>query len=111
MSGMILLPAWAAVLVGLLALAGAAVTLVGTLGLVRLPEFYSRAHAPSLGATVGTVLLVAASMLAFTALNGRPSVHELLIALFITVTTPAPLMMLARATLYRERIESGGGKE
>ena len=31
--------------------------------------------------------------------------HEVLIALFVTVTTPVTLMLLARAALYRDRSE------
>jgi multicomponent K+:H+ antiporter subunit G len=32
-------------------------------------------------------------------------VHEVLIGVFITVTTPVTLMLLARAALYRDRSE------
>ncbi len=46
-------------------------------------------------------------MIFFTVLKGRPSVHEILIAVFVTLTTPVTLMMLARATLYRDRVEGG----
>lgn len=98
-------PAWAALLVAVLALGGAAITLIGTAGLLRLDDFYARCHAPTLGATLGTGGALLASMLYFTVLNGRPSVHEVLIAVFVTITTPVTLMMLARAALYRDRVE------
>ena len=45
------LPAWAALLTALLVLVGAAVTLIGALGLLRLGTFYARVHAPTLGTT------------------------------------------------------------
>jgi multicomponent K+:H+ antiporter subunit G len=32
-------------------------------------------------------------------------VHEILIAIFVTLTTPITLMLLARAALYRDRSE------
>ena len=38
-------------------------------------------------------------------LKGRPVVHEVLIALFLTITTPVTLMLLGRAALYRDRTE------
>ena len=33
---------------------GAAITLIGSLGLLRLGSFYERVHAPTLGTTFGT---------------------------------------------------------
>jgi multicomponent K+:H+ antiporter subunit G len=88
-----------------LVLVGAAFTLVGSLGLVRLSTFYERVHAPTLGTTLGTGCIAAASMVYFSALQTRPVVHELLIVLFVIVTTPVTLMILARAALFRDRSE------
>ena len=99
------LPLWAAILVALLLLVGAGLALTGSLGLLRLPSFYQRVHAPTLGATLGAGCILVASMLCFTVLQSRPAVHEVLIALFMTITTPVTLMLLARAALYRDRVE------
>jgi multicomponent K+:H+ antiporter subunit G len=99
------LPAWASLLVGLLVLAGAAVTLVGALGLLRLGTFYERVHAPTLGTTLGTAFIILGSMTCFSVLQSRPVLHELLILIFVTVTTPITLMPLVRAALYRDRTE------
>jgi multicomponent K+:H+ antiporter subunit G len=38
-------------------------------------------------------------------IEARPVVHELLILVFVVVTTPVTLMLLARAALYRDRAE------
>ena len=46
-------PVWAAIAAALLLLAGAGLTLLGTIGLVRLPGFYERIHAPTLGTSWG----------------------------------------------------------
>lgn len=99
------LPAWAAMAVALLIFAGAGITLVGSLGLLRLRTFYERVHSPTLGTTLGTLLIILGSMLCFSVLETRPLVHEILIALFVTLTTPVTLMLLARAALYRDRTE------
>ncbi|OYW87978.1 MAG: cation:proton antiporter [Sphingobium sp. 32-64-5] len=99
------LPLWAAILVGLLVIIGAGITFVGALGLVRLGNFYERIHPPTLGTTLGTGCVLLASMLCFSVLQSRPMVHEVLIALFLTLTTPVTLMLLARAALYRDRAE------
>jgi multicomponent K+:H+ antiporter subunit G len=100
------LPTWAAILVGLLVLGGAAITLLGAAGLLRLHSFYERVHAPTLGATSGMAAILAASAICFSVLQGRPVIHEILIALFVTLTTPVTLMLLARAAIYRDRSEA-----
>lgn len=101
------LPAWAALLTALCVLVGAAVTLIGSLGLLRLGTFYARVHAPTLGTTLGMVSILAGSALCFSVLEARPVVHEVLIAVFVTLTTPVTLMLLVRAALYRDRTEGG----
>lgn len=98
------LPIWAALLVGILLLSGAAVTLIGTIGLVTLKSYYERVHAPTLGATVGAMLILSASIICFSVMQSRPVVHEVLIFIFITITTPVTLMLITRATIYRDRI-------
>ena len=102
------LPAWAALIVAFLVLAGAAVTLIGSVGLLRMRTFYQRLHPPTLGSTLGLALIVAASIVCFSVLRSRLSVHELLIGIFVTLTTPVTFMLLARAALYRDRSEKTG---
>ncbi|MFU0505135.1 monovalent cation/H(+) antiporter subunit G [Pseudaminobacter sp. NGMCC 1.201702] len=101
------LPAWAALLVAFFLVLGSGLTLVGAIGLLRLKSFYERMHSPTLGTTWGAGGVLIASIICFTVLEGRPVLHEILIAIFITVTTPVTLMLLARAVLYRDRAESG----
>ena len=97
------LPPWAAILVALCVVIGASMTLLGGIGVVRLKSFYQRLHAPTLGYSYGTLLIILASMLMFTLLDGRPVVHELMIGIFIMATTPITLLMLGRASLRRDR--------
>ena len=104
-----LLPAWAAILVALLVLVGAGLALIGAVGTLRLDGFFERVHAPTLGTSWGTGAIVLASILCFSVLGSRLVVHEILIGIFITVTTPVTLMLLARAVLYRERAEGREG--
>ncbi|WP_140909207.1 monovalent cation/H(+) antiporter subunit G [Cognatiluteimonas lumbrici] len=99
------LPPWAAIVVGLLMLSGALLAFTGSLGLLRLKNFYQRVHAPTLSTTLGTFLVIAASVVCFSVLQQRPVFHELLIGVFLTVTTPITLMLLVRAALYRDREE------
>jgi len=86
-----------------LALAGAIVALVGSIGLVRMPTFYQRVHPPTLGTTLGMGLVLAASASFFFSTEGRAPVQELMIAIFMVATTPATYTLLARAALQRGR--------
>src|SRR5690606_3553577 len=99
-------PLWAAILAALFLILGAGLALLGTIGLVRLPTFYQRIHAPTLGTSWGTGGMAVASMIVFTAGSGRLVLHEILIAIFVTVTTPVTMMMLGRSALYRDRSEN-----
>lgn len=96
------LPAWAALLTGLLTLLGAALALIGSVGLLRLRSFYERVHAPTLGTTLGTAFILVGSMVFFSALESRSVVHEVLIAAFMIVTTPVTYMLLVRAAMHRD---------
>jgi multicomponent K+:H+ antiporter subunit G len=93
---------WAA---GILVLLGALLAFTGSLGLVTLKTFYERVHPPTMGTTLGTGLVLIGSMLHFTALDARPVLHEILIGLFMTLSTPVTYMLLLRAALHRDRAE------
>ncbi|HRN83385.1 MAG TPA: monovalent cation/H(+) antiporter subunit G [Hyphomicrobium sp.] len=99
------LPAWAQLIASFFILIGALVTLIGAIGLLTLRDFYDRIHAPTLGSTWGTGGILLASILIFSVLQSRPVLHEVLIAVFVTVTMPVVLMLLGRAALYRDRTE------
>ena len=98
-------PLWAALIIALLVLLGAGLTLAGTLGLARMPNFYQRIHAPTLGTSFGAIGILFGSSILFTVLEQRLVIHEFLIFIFVSVTTPVTLMLLARAALYRDRSE------
>jgi multicomponent K+:H+ antiporter subunit G len=102
------LPDWAAILTSILVLLGAGLTLIGTIGLLRLDNFYARVHAPTLGTTLGIGCILIASMLYFSVLQSRPVLHEILIAIFVTITTPITLMLLVSAALRRDWHEGSG---
>lgn len=98
-------PLWAALLISLCVLLGAVITFIGAVGLARMPSFYQRIHAPTLGTSFGAVGVLAASAILSTIGEERFIAHEFLIFLFVSVTTPVTLMLLARAALHRDRVE------
>jgi multicomponent K+:H+ antiporter subunit G len=91
------------VLIALLLLVGAFFGLVGSWGLVRLPQTMQRLHAPTKATTLGVGGVLLASMVYFGWVRGEWSIHELLITLFLFLTAPVSAFMLARAWLHRER--------
>ncbi|GGA77477.1 hypothetical protein GCM10011491_00760 [Brucella endophytica] len=101
------LPLWAALLAAFLLLMGAAITLVGAIGLLRFKTFYDRLHAPAMGASWGASCILLASIVFFSVRDGGLVLHDVLIGFFIMVTTPVALMLLTRAALYRNPPKDG----
>lgn len=99
------IPTWIAVVIAFFLVLGAALALIGAIGLMRMPTFYERLHAPTLSTSWGTGGIMTASILFFSVASGRLVAHEILIGIFVTVTTPVTFMLLARAALHRDRVE------
>ena len=95
-------PVVALLIAGFVAL-GTILTLLGTIGLVRLPSFYERLHAPTLGTSWGAAGILIGSMLMFSTLGSRLVIHEVFLGLLIMLTTPVTMMVLGRAALRRDR--------
>jgi multicomponent K+:H+ antiporter subunit G len=92
--------------VALLILAGSFFLLVGSYGLAKLPSLIQRLHAPTKSSTLGVGGLLLASMLHAWTIEGRFSIHELLISLFLFLTAPITAHMLAKARFLRSRAEA-----
>ena len=85
-------------LVCALLLTGAAFALVGSWGLLKLSDFFKRLHGPTKASTLGVGGVLLASML-WQAMQGEPSLRELLITLFIFMTAPVSAHLMAKAAL------------
>ena len=90
-------------------LIGAFFVLVGSVGLLRLPDFLSRLHAPTKATTLGLGGLLLASMIHFSAQRGDLSLHELLVVLFLFLSAPVSAFMLAKAAVHLGTDQSKGG--
>ena len=73
------LPLWVSIPGTVLLVIAGMATLIGSFGLLRLRDFFSRMHGPSMTNTVGVGATLVASMLVSSAIAGRPILHELLI--------------------------------
>ncbi|MDP1558680.1 MAG: Na+/H+ antiporter subunit G [Nitrosomonas sp.] len=87
-------------LLSFLILTGAIFTFVGSLGLVRLKDFYTRLHGPTKATTLGVGCLLIASAIYFSNREAGMSLHEVLITLFLFITAPVSAHMLAKAGLH-----------
>jgi len=85
------------VLSAMLLLAGGAFGIVGGIGLLRFPDFYSRLHAAGITDTL-CMLLIILGLLLQTGL-ALVSIKLLLILLFMLFTSPTASHALARAGL------------
>ena len=81
-------------------LAGAFFTMVGALGLVRMPELYSRIHAASITDTLGLGLLAIGMML--QAGLTLVTLKLLFLLLMFFFTTPVVTHALAQAALHEK---------
>ncbi len=92
-------PLWIQLLAAFLLVVSGVFALVGAIGLLRFPDFFMRLHAPTKATTLGVGGVLLASMLLGVA-RGEPTVHELLITLFLFVTAPVSANLMAMAALH-----------
>lgn len=86
--------------ISLFILVGSAFALIGSIGLARLPDFYSRVHGPTKATTLGVGALLVASVLYFSTRGEGLSLHELLITIFLFMTAPVSAHLLVKAALH-----------
>jgi multicomponent K+:H+ antiporter subunit G len=96
------LPGWLVLVISLLLIFGGLLTLLGSLGLLRMKTFYQRMHPPSMGNTLGAGCVLIASMGVSSGLAGMPVIHEVLITVFIVTTSPITAMLVMGAAVHRE---------
>lgn len=90
-------------LISLLIVTGGVFVIVGSLGLIKLPDLMTRLHAPTKATTLGVGGALIASMLYFFGVEGTLSIHEVLITLFLFITAPVTAHFIAKAHLHQHR--------
>lgn len=83
---------------GLFVVAGGVFMVIGALGVVRMPDVFTRMHAASVSDTFGVSLLLVGLVLiaGFTLV----SVKLILLVLFLALTGPTAIHAIARAALH-----------
>lgn len=87
------------IIVSIFLVFGAFFMLVGSIGMVRLPDLFMRLHAPTKSSTLGLGSFLIASMI-FFAFQSRFGFAELLITLLAFITAPVSANLIAQAALH-----------
>ncbi|KHL68518.1 Na+/H+ antiporter subunit G [Pseudomonas flexibilis] len=95
------MPFWIELLICAFLLLGSLFALVGAIGLYRLPDFFTRLHAPTKATTLGVGGIIIASVIFFSVQKQGLSLHELLLTLFLFITAPVSAHMLSKAALQQ----------
>ena len=85
-----------------LAFAGAFLFLAGAIGFLRLPDFYTRIHAPTKAASLGIPLMAFASMLLHLGAGLDLWIEDALIILFVFLANPVSTQILVWAAVARK---------
>ena len=87
-------------LISALLLLGGAFTLIGAIGLARLPDFFTRLHGPTKATTVGVGAIMLSSVFYFSANGAGIGISEILITVFLLMTAPVSANILAKAAMH-----------
>lgn len=95
------------IIVSFFLIIGAFFTLVGGIGIVKLPDLFMRLHAPTKSSTLGLGSFLFAAMI-YSAFQSRFGFAELLITLLAFITAPVSANLIAQAAIHlRLRSTSG----
>ena len=83
-----------------LLISGSFFVIVGGIGLLRLPDFYTRVHAASITDTVGAWLIILGLLLQVE--HTLVGIKLIMILLFLILTSPLSSHALTKAAYYRE---------
>lgn len=95
------MPATFQLVIAAFLLVGALVALIGSWGLAKLPDFYTRLHGPTKASTLGVGCTLIGSLLYFSHQQDGVSVQEALVTIFLFATAPVSAHMMGKAALRR----------
>lgn len=90
------------ILISVLLVIGASFVVLGAYGMAKLPDFFTRLHAPTKATTLGVGSIAIASMLDQAA-RGESVLTPLLLFLFLFISAPVSAYLLARCADEEQR--------
>ena len=74
---------------------------LGSVGLVRFPDVYSRIHALGVSGTLGIGCILLASFVFFCFVENKGSVKEIVVIVVLFLTSPVAVHLLSQAAYRR----------
>lgn len=93
------------IVISALLVLGGVLGVIGSFGLIKLPDLMTRLHAPTKTTTLGVGSVLIASMLWFAIYGDHFSFHEPMISIFLFLTAPLTANFIAKAHLHRHVTE------
>ncbi|GEK11127.1 Na+/H+ antiporter subunit G [Pseudoalteromonas peptidolytica] len=87
-------------IISILLLLGGSFVLVGSIGLVKMPDFFMRLHGPTKATTLGMACLLTSAIVYFSTTSDGISVKEILISIFLLLTAPISGYMLIKSAIH-----------
>ncbi|WP_159821090.1 Na+/H+ antiporter subunit G [Colwellia sp. 20A7] len=100
-------------IISILLLIGGTFVLIGSIGLVKMPDFFMRLHGPTKATTLGMASLLTAAMIFFSTTQDGLSLKEILISIFLLLTAPVSAYMMIKSAIHHKlnSIERTKGKD
>ena len=89
-------------IVSILLLVGGFFILIGSIGLVKMPDFFMRLHGPTKATTLGMAGILVGSMVFFSTSEAGLSTKEILISLFLFITAPISAYMMIKSAIHHK---------
>ena len=96
--------------VSILLLFGGVFILIGSVGLIKLPDFFMRLHGPTKATTLGMASILKAAIVYFVNTGHGLSVIEILITIFLLITAPISAYMLIKSAIHHKLQPKDGTK-
>ena len=91
------------IVVVVLVMTGTVMSLISSLGIIRLPDVYNRAHASTKSATLGILCILSGAFLYFFFTHGVSSIRLLLGIVFVFLTAPVAGHLIIRSA-HRSKV-------
>jgi multicomponent K+:H+ antiporter subunit G len=80
---------------------GASFALIGSIGLLRFPDVFTRLHGPTKATTLGVGGVLLGTVVYLLAQGEVGVIRELLITVFLFLTAPVSAHLIAKVALHR----------
>ena len=89
-------------IIALFLIDGTVMSALAVIGILRLPDMYSRLHATTKSTTLGVIMIMTGAFLYFWYVEGLIETNLLLGALFILITAPVSSHLLSRSAFHAD---------